>query len=1383
MVSYQLLDSHPVNSVPNTFQLAQAEYGTWLGSATDFYNASLQHDGFNQSRFMGFSLNSPSTKYVNQHQLPQGALPRENNNHTCSRFSKSDGNTSFSPMRTSLLTKEFITSPEQISSVTACSEADLFSESEHLDSGSNFSSPDFDYLSQSSAETYTPRQPVTPREFVSVNRREILEIDQIPSYGCLPKPFIDNMDLCHSNAFILGKIPERRLNSLSSVISGVPRHGDQSQLLPNTCSLEQISKRIPQRRNSLSSMVAGKVIPRLEDQYQIPQFHDLLNRYELDELSTPRCGELSPGKHSENSIDQHNGSSASMVDDFPPPPKRARTGDYVHFSLIASSDDQCRFEKTLDDSGHEGSPCYGQKEQAELSTPRCRQSSSGKQSGNSTHQHNGSTTSMVDDSPPPPKCLRTGDSVHYSLIGSSDDQCRFDRSLDNSQHEDSQKEVVRIQQVFCPETYIESKKKEEFQEVLNQAVTTEQSLPCEDILKSSDGINYISDETERLGCQNPSLFKELDNGSENVLHSTSDNTAVQEQQNVVEEYASKCEEQPKFGIKCLSKPQEQPKIIQEPGVMQCNSNLPQLESKGEMDSRECEKSDQLRTGSEDSGKLPVSYIDFFNSEQIKEHISSLKSSSGQPSGTRTKETPKENWLCRLCCSTEKLLFGPPPLYCSRCCNLVKPNSVYYSAQDDMGSRHFFCPVCFKLSRGSSILFQGHSFSKAQMWKERNNMENEESWVQCDKCEHWMHQICGLFNAKRDPEGKAKYACPYCRLEEIELGKHVPSSATFGAKDLPRTGLSDHIEERLFRLLKREREERAKVSNKDINEVPGVGELVVRVVSSVSKILKVNPEFLNIIPEQDYPKEFPYKSKVILLFQKIEGIDVCLFCMYVQEYGSECDKPNQRSVYISYLDSIKYFRPEIHTVSGEALRTFIYHEILIGYLEYCKKRGFVACYVWACPPYRKEDYIFNCHPDSQKIPKQDKLRQWYKSMLKKAMKDEVVVDYKTFYESFFIQNEECNNKITAARLPYFDGDYWSDAAEDMIRKMQKEDGGETEGKVKKPVTKRIMKSMGHMDLNIDATKDILVMQKISHAMLTTRENFLVVQLLFTCKNCQNPILSGFHWFCNQCKTSVFCSRCHEKDPNFKESSMHTSIGGEEHLLSKVVINDLPADTAEEDGLLKNHIFENRHSFLGFCQGNNYQFNTLRRAKHSSMMILYDLRKQMWIIRKMACRICQKEIMVQAHWHSEIRPELDVCDKCCYKVRTDDCNPKSVVNIPKADCGLLRYEALPETANQVRYRNVVEHASQCFPDQSNPCLHPDCSKVKKFFRHSRQCKKNLVGRCENCRKIWIMICIHAVRCKDSNCQVPRCRDARRHIEECSERSCRFCYDWRRFVARCK
>ena len=93
------------------------------------------------------------------------------------------------------------------------------------------------------------------------------------------------------------------------------------------------------------------------------------------------------------------------------------------------------------------------------------------------------------------------------------------------------------------------------------------------------------------------------------------------------------------------------------------------------------------------------------------------------------------------------------------------------------------------------------------------------------------------------------------------------------------------------------------------------------------------------------------AQVIVLFQRIEGVDVCLYCLYMQEYGEDAPAPNKRWVYLSYPDSIKYFSPETESMMrpGMALRTLVYHDILLSYLDYVKQRGFCSMFIWACPP--------------------------------------------------------------------------------------------------------------------------------------------------------------------------------------------------------------------------------------------------------------------------------------------------------------------------------------------------------------------------------------------------------------------------------------------------
>nr|GEX65502.1 hypothetical protein [Tanacetum cinerariifolium] len=122
----------------------------------------------------------------------------------------------------------------------------------------------------------------------------------------------------------------------------------------------------------------------------------------------------------------------------------------------------------------------------------------------------------------------------------------------------------------------------------------------------------------------------------------------------------------------------------------------------------------------------------------------------------------------------------------------------------------------------------------------------------DRCHNWQHWICGLFNTETDKKKEADYIFPKCRLTDIEDGKWVPQTL-LRAKDLPRTNLSDHIEQRLFTRTKQEREEIAKSWGTELENVSEAVDLVVRVVVYVDKSL-----------------------------EQLEGVDACIFGMYVQE---------------------------------------------------------------------------------------------------------------------------------------------------------------------------------------------------------------------------------------------------------------------------------------------------------------------------------------------------------------------------------------------------------------------------------------------------------------------------------------------------------------------
>lgn len=400
----------------------------------------------------------------------------------------------------------------------------------------------------------------------------------------------------------------------------------------------------------------------------------------------------------------------------------------------------------------------------------------------------------------------------------------------------------------------------------------------------------------------------------------------------------------------------------------------------------------------------------------------------------TEERRADPDSCRLC-GEKDTFFELPNYYCNgKCASRIKRNAVFYS--DDKNTLHW-CQSCFNDLRDPIKVVGAANIFKKDLKKGKLQGETDElrePMVQCDSCERWVHSVCGLFNSRRNLSKEMQYFCPQCVLQQRAKlpPKDIVPEKKMLANTLPQCLMTEYIEKRVAAALEVAYEESAAKLGISVSAVEKAPRLSIRQVSCIDNNQATQEGMRTRYAHKNYPVEFPCRAKCILMFQHMDGQDVILFGMYVYEYGHKCPQPNQRRVYISYLDSVHYLRPRQY-------RTPVYHEILIAYLEYVKMRGFHTAHIWACPPMPKDDYIFNIHPPDQKTPKQERLRQWYVSMLDKCVARGIVQEVNDLHTEYMA--DESND---ATVLPYLDGDYWVGVAEDIIKKLSIDDQYPDEG---------------------------------------------------------------------------------------------------------------------------------------------------------------------------------------------------------------------------------------------------------------------------------------------------------------------------------------------------
>lgn len=395
---------------------------------------------------------------------------------------------------------------------------------------------------------------------------------------------------------------------------------------------------------------------------------------------------------------------------------------------------------------------------------------------------------------------------------------------------------------------------------------------------------------------------------------------------------------------------------------------------------------------------------------------------------------------------------------------------------DRSGSSITCEECFKkmksLDKDQLLTLKKDSTGHCQL----------ETMVQCTRCSEFFHAVCGMVppSAALVQGAPRDAVCPPCITQLVSANTRFRGPSQPKAADLQQCELSDQMEAALS---------------------PDFSGVCVRVVNDEDKFFSL-PHHLATNPQQ---QQEAYRQKVILAFQEQDGVDVCLFCVYVHEYGDECYEPNRRRVYLSYLDSVRHFRPG---TTPTATRTHMFNKIVLEYMVYAKARGFRAMHIWSCPPKQALEYIFYCCKEwkGKTSDPTKRLRKWYERIFDMAVKAGIATRWETLKK--FMDNKE------NAMLPYFEGDLLQNKLESIPP---------------------------------ENTVDAVLKKVISDP------NMYVV--------------------------------------HFDESTQQ------------------PRRPPLQQPCPRGKLFSDRVKFVGWCAEHNYQFNTERHARYSSMVVLGELVKEM------------------------------------------------------------------------------------------------------------------------------------------------------------------------------
>lgn len=190
-------------------------------------------------------------------------------------------------------------------------------------------------------------------------------------------------------------------------------------------------------------------------------------------------------------------------------------------------------------------------------------------------------------------------------------------------------------------------------------------------------------------------------------------------------------------------------------------------------------------------------------------------------------------------------------------------------------------------------------------------------------------------------------------------------------------------------------------------------------------------------------------------------------------------------------------------------------------------------------------------------------------------------------------------------------------------------------------------------------------------------------------------------------------------------------------------------------------DGRDAFLTMARERHYEFSSLRRAKFSSMSMLYELHNQGQDKFVYTCNNCKGH--VETRYHCTVCDDFDLCIQCYEKDGHPHKMEKLGLDLDDGSSPADQKQANPQEARKLSIQRCIQslvHACQC---RDANCRLPSCQRMKRVVTHTKVCKRKTNGGCPICKQLIALCCYHAKHCLEGKCPVPFCSNIKYKMKQ--------------------